>query len=184
MISKRSSSHLYSLFNNKIMPSSKRSQSEVISTILLILITISAIAIISPIVFNLIKNQMKKSQCFDFKDSIKIMNNPTYTCYNNSDKKLRVQIFMGKIHGKINSFFIYVQGDTTKAVEIINNTPLGEVSMYKSSSPVIFPGEEEEITYVIDGINSKPNKIEISIKLNDSQTCGAIDSINNVGICE
>ncbi len=170
-----------------------KSQSELITTILLILLAVSIIVIVSAFLMPFIKNQISKSDCFSVIDKIGIRNNPSYTCYDTSVSKLRVQIYMEDIQNKISSFIIEAGGAETKSVEVINNTAQDStLCMYDKSQPnscapaprkIEFPLKNEERTYVISGLTAKPDVIRAYLKMKTGETCDASDILIEVPDC-
>ncbi|MEN9625911.1 MAG: hypothetical protein RL557_239, partial [archaeon] len=58
-----------------------RAQSEVITTVLLVLLGIVAVIIIISFVIPFIRNQIAGSDCFEVNGKVSISNNYKYTCY-------------------------------------------------------------------------------------------------------
>ena len=59
----------------------KRSQAQVITTVLLILISIAAIAIVSTVIINFVRNRLVFTECFDTLGQVSIDIDSGYTYY-------------------------------------------------------------------------------------------------------
>lgn len=184
LINKKSTSRLHSVILNNILPKCKRSQGEVISTILLILLVISAIAIIAAFAIPFVKNQLSKSDCLEVveEDKVGITEDIQYSCYDSAFEQMRVQIHIGNVADKINGFSIEIGGASTESFEIINQSTNPRISMFDGGS-VELPGKNTEKTYVINGITEKPQTLNIYPKLKNGKTCDSSDSLNVVENC-
>jgi len=80
---------------SKLMPISKRSQSQIITTILLILIGVIAAGIIMSFIIPFIKDKLQGGDCLDVVNKIEISSG--YTCYNTTDdlNYTHVQVHIG-----------------------------------------------------------------------------------------
>ena len=67
-------------------------QSEIITTVLLILLSIVGITIIMSFAIPFVKDQLASGDCLDVVDEIKISSNKAYTCYDAAAGSMRVQI--------------------------------------------------------------------------------------------
>ena len=94
--------HLYKKIKNS---KSKRAQSQIVETLLLILIVVVAVGLVGYFAINFIKKQQESGKCFDVRDQLEIKSHPKYTCYSDGadntiptdDDKVRVQVGVGKI---------------------------------------------------------------------------------------
>jgi flagellin-like protein len=167
----------------------RKSQSEIISTILLILVVVTAGAIISSFVIDYINKNLDDTKCVDYAGKIEIKNNPDYTCYDLANNQLRVQIGFGNFDKALYGFKIRLigQGSDIKSVYIYEGTPDNEtVSVYLSSPKILrVPKNNEDITYVIEGVTRNPDMIKINPiregKKECSEDAGSI--INSIGNC-
>ena len=99
MRQKRNKANSHLTFNQrKQLLKVKRSQAQVITTVLLILIAIAAIAIVSGVVINFVRNRLVFTECFDTTGQLEIDADSEFTFYesNTSDSPsfLRVQYMM------------------------------------------------------------------------------------------
>lgn len=180
----KTNSHLNFSFNKYRLLKSKRSQSEVISTILLILLVIVAITIITAFAIPFVRNQLSKSDCLEVSGKVEIADNLQYTCYNSSNQKMLVQIKIGDIADKINGFSIEIGGASTENFEITNEyvKPSGRVSMYDGGG-VEIPGNNAERTYIISNILEKPQIVKVYSILENGESCDSSDSLTLVENC-
>jgi hypothetical protein len=160
---------------------SKKSQSEVVTTVLLVLLSIVAVGIVISFVYPLVTNQISKSDCVNVLDQIEITNNQQYTCYNSSAKNLSVQIHAGDLQGKSSGFLISVgSGGGSSNYKINNSGIITNVTIRGGSN---IPGKNEERTYVISSINSKPDYVNVYLILNNGNTCDSSSSYNSFVSC-
>jgi len=170
---------------------SKRSQSEVIGTILLVLLTISAAAILIGFIFPLVQKQISKSDCFDFAQKIEIKNSD-FTCYNFSSKNITVQIGIDDIDRKkidmIKALKIIINQEGFSESFEINNSEVstsGRILMYNGTNSLSLPNKTgEQKTYRINNINTKPTSITIYPILSDGKSCSESNNqINEIKDC-
>jgi hypothetical protein len=171
-----------SISNARIKSFNKHAQSEVVSTVLLILLAIIAITIITAFAVPFVKDQLSKSDCLKVTGKIEIKNNPQYTCYNSSKNQMLVQVHIGDVADKIEGFSVEVGGSTTKSYYITNDFHDADVSMFGSAG-VEIPGENQERTYIIANIQELPKIINIYPALKNGKTCDSSDSVNSIVNC-
>jgi len=140
-----------------------KAQSQVISTILLILLSISAAALIMAFAIPFVKNQLSSSDCFDVADKLEITNGQ-YTCYDDTatPKQMLLQVHL-KDTDNIQGFVIELGEASTETYEIKDNNAPPEVTMYNPANPIELPGQNQERTYRIES-PTKPELIRVSIK--------------------
>lgn len=206
MVSKRLNSYFEFGFNFLRLPNSKCSQSQVISTILLILLAITAAGIIATFSINFVRNQLKGTSCIEIVDQIRIENNPRFTCYKNdpdpSLKELKVQVHFSD-NKDIEGFKLEIgtPEGSSKTFEIKNNVNLDpDVKMYNGPNPpynpLILPGKNTEKTYVVkwnsvssanplESTGSENYDIPISVYpiLKGGKPCASGDSASEIPLC-
>ena len=166
----------------KIIKKGDKAQSQIVGTVLLILLVIVAAMIIMGFVIPFINKQLSSTGCLDVVDGIQIKNNLDYTCYDSTVPNLRVQIHMGDIVNLTKGFQLSVEsGGSSDVFEISDNSDT-DVSMYDETE-VEVPGKNEERTYVIDGIDSLPESISVYPILNNGDTCDPY-TLNVINECE
>jgi len=172
------------LLLSNILPSSSRSQSEVVSTVLMILISVIAITIIAVFVVNFVKNKTESSKCFDVLDMVEIENNPTYNCYDNINKVQNVQVHFSQANLSLDGFKIEIGGADTKGITITRTSHSPEATMYENpTGPVELPGDNEERTYKVTGISTKPDILRVYPILKGGKICQSSGSMTNIGLC-
>jgi flagellin-like protein len=183
-MSKRSTRVSNQLSSIKLLPNSKLSQSEVVSTVLLIMITVVAVTVIIAFVIPFVKKQLSGSDCLEVANKLEVVNNIDYTCYDNDVREMHVQIHVGDVGSdKINGFLISVGSASSSAFRIINNTGTTGIKMYNGNDVLEVPGKDEERTYNISGITTKPSKIKITPVLVDGRTCESAGVLNRIEFC-
>lgn len=180
--SKRSNSRFGSIFN-KIIPSPKRSQSQIIATVLLIMIVIASAVILMNFAVPFVKKQLAGSGCFDAIRSVSISDNKKYTCYDTSTKEMRVQAHIGDSNENINGFLIELGGAASKSIKITNDSLYENVRMYDSTynKKLELPGKNEDRTYVIK--SEAVESVKIYPILKEGSSCGVSDSLEKVDVC-
>ena len=173
------------IFINKILW--KRAQSEIISTVLLITISIIAIVIITAFAIPFVQERLSGAKCIDLAGKVIIKNNPDYTCYNDTKKNLTVQVHFGDIEKEaIKGIQIIVnEAGSSSSFEIINGSVSGTNNVYMfSGSDIELPGKNEERTYILININSRPEAISIYPFLENKKTCPDVsESLVNIDNC-
>ena len=180
---------------------SKKSQSQVITTVLLILITISLVVVISSFAISFVKEKLSESDCTDIIGKVEIRNNPQYTCYKlisagddtttpptPPNAELNIQVHIGDIED-LEGFTISVDAQgSSNSYEIKNNTPeTNELNMYTEilnyEDKLLIPGKNSEKTYTISSITEKPETINIYPILKDGKTCNPSDTYKFIANC-
>lgn len=153
-----------------------------IGTVMLIAITIAAVAaawaIISPFVNDSLQKAGDCSKIFE-----QITLEGRYTCYDQDTSTMLVSI--SRKDFDLTSLLVSVSGvdsaTTFTLTEEIQNLP--EVTNYPSSSPgVELPGKEGGKTYCVSGITQTPEQIKIAPKVGNTQ-CEIISATNTIIPC-
>lgn len=154
----------------------KRGLSEVVVTILIILLAIAAISVVWVTVNNIIKNQTSKSSaCFsDFED---IQIDEKYTCVNLTSNKIELMIQRGDI--ELESIQVSISGEEKQVDFYIVNQEIPVTS----SVIIGLLKKNSAKKYSID-LEGFGNIESISIaRINQGQTCSIADTIFNVPEC-
>ena len=159
---------------------SKRSQSQIVGTVLLILITVIAAGLIMAFVIPFIKNKLpdKDQNCLDIVSKVKISSG--YTCYNSVTGVQSVQIHIDDVRDSIKGFTIELGGPSSKAVKALEDDNSGVV-MY-GGEVFELPNNAEERTYNIS-INPIPTYIAVYPVLKNNKLCEASDTVRDVENC-
>ena len=182
--SKRSNSHSESVIRIKIFPDSKCSQSQVIASILMILLAISMVVIVIGIVIPFVRDQLSESDCVKVIGKVNIENNVRYTCYSVSDGgEMRVQIHIGE-NESVGGFSVELGGAASIAYEIKNGVVNNDIKMFGGifGDSLEIPGENEERTYVFNSSNV-PDSISVYPILTGGRLCSSSDELNKIISC-
>ncbi len=156
--------------------------SQVVTTVLLILLSVAAIAIVWGIVNSFVENKLEgASSCLDVLDQIELNND--WTCYNTSSNKTLISINRGD--AEMTSVLVSVSLGTSSTVfRILNESSLVEnVREYLAEYlNISLPSKEGGKTYVLSGINQIPEQIIISVQSGKKQ-CGVSDFVESVYPC-
>lgn len=135
----------------------KKAQSEVITTVLLIMLALVLIAVVFAFVIPFVKNTLQKNQgCYELLGKVSIDNSMGLTCYSTSTKKLNVGIHFGEVGDNAKGVAIEVLLDdgSSKSYKIEQGSTLDGVAMYSASGAgstiLALPGDNEERTYTFD----------------------------------
>tara|TARA_Y100000310_G_scaffold340397_1_gene436032 strand:- start:2315 stop:2809 length:495 start_codon:yes stop_codon:yes gene_type:complete len=155
----------------------KRGQSQIVATVLLILLVIVAIMIVFTIVIPLVKDKLSSGDCLDVAGKIEISTG--YTCFNTD--KMQVQIGLGPINASIEGFVIELGGASTKSYEIKSGEIITDVDMCVSED-IELPEDNEERTYVFSNV-AKPDVVRVYPILTGGRTCDASDVVTEISDC-
>jgi len=169
----------------KITNVSKRSQSQIVTAVLLILIVIILAFIVMNFVVPFVKNNLSGSDCLGVAGSVEIRNNVKYTCFKKSDQGdfTLVQIHIDDVNSSIEGFKVELGGASSKTFEIKRGEDVGEVKMYDGTKTSLeIPGNNEERTYNItrEGL---PDYIKVYPILVGGRTCEVSDTLEKVPFC-
>lgn len=159
----------------------KRGQSQIITTVILILIGITAASLIMSFVIPFIQDKLQSGDCLDVIGHVEISSG--YTCYNSSvtSNYTHVQIHIGEIEDLIDGFAIELGGPSSKTFKITNDTHTS-INMYGGESFEL-PGNNEERTYIIAESRTKPESINVYPILKGGNACPASDSVVDIENC-
>jgi len=161
---------------------SKRSQSEIVSSVLLILLVIVAAMLIFSFVIPFVKGLLRLD-CSDVAGKVEISSG--YTCYDDAKNITLVQVHVLEIRKLIDGVAIELGGASTDNFKITNGTSFpGAVSMCNGNTILeIPPSDNTERTYVINS-TSRPNVIRVyPILKGDSKVCDVSDTVIEIGDC-
>lgn len=166
---------------------SRRSQAQIIVTVLLILIVIAAVAILSNFVINLIRDNLADTGCFDTTGQLTF--NGRYTFFNTTEKVVFVSITRGEASFNISGLVIGVEeGPVSKPYTIIDGKVPGgfekeDIVMYKNRSGNValeLPDPQETLTYEINlaGVFENLNKLHVGGIVGKDKVCAFSDDID------
>lgn len=128
----------------------KSAQSEVITTVLLILISIAAVVLVASFIINMIKQNLQSTDCFQTSAQLSINLDETYTYYDTVANKVHVSISRGEKEFNLTGISISV-GTLGNSEPFIVRPSGGnsEVTMLGGEN-ITLPGLSGARTYVID----------------------------------
>jgi hypothetical protein len=117
----------------------------------------------------------------DIVNQIEIKNNLKYTCYDSASKIMKIQIHIGDRRDKIAGLTLSLLSlGASNNYEINDSTMPSGVSVGSGSN---LPGRNEERTYSVSNINSKPDSIKAYGKTANGMTCDSSEPYNNIPNC-
>jgi flagellin-like protein len=189
------------------MMKSKKGASEVIGTVLLILLAIVVVSMVSVFVLNIVNGEISKSECHKINGKVKIINNPRYTCYTKSTSddlnteaineyvpaKLYVQIHLDDPKDlKIKTIRLKLGGAASSNIDINDNTPGGTNNVFiyndnqEPSTILTFPNFGAEKTYNItnvDALNPESLMVWPILEKNNQDCAIAASTISSISEC-
>lgn len=161
----------------------KKGLSQVVGTVVLILVTLALIGSLWAVINSFINNRMDSAKACQKINTIYL--DSEYTCYNQSGYTV---FSLGVNNGGADGILISADyGGTSKTFTLTNKLKsIANLSYYDPAKGVqlgnvSMPDPESAVTYAIN-IPSKPDSIEVAAKVN-GKLCGVSDSVNNIGIC-
>ena len=166
------------------MEKNKRALSQVVSVVLLILLTIVAIGIIWATINTFVLNKLKSTEsCYGITDKVSLNND--WTCYNASGEEFLFSINVKEIDlDAIVISIVNFEGTSSEVRRINNVSSIVENVTYLggSSSDISIPGKESGKTYVLHNVTSMPNEISIAPIISEKY-CEITDKIETIYVC-
>jgi flagellin-like protein len=159
----------------------KKAQSEVIATVLLILIVLITGGIIMSFVVPFVQRQLEGTGCFDVISKVEISRDDRYTCY--KDGEISVQIHIGDVEKELGGFVIELGGAASRSYEISDGLTIEGVKMFGGEKVLSLPGQNEERTYLLTS-SDIPDSVSVYPKLASGQTCERSDFLSQVNVCK
>ena len=160
----------------------KKAQSQIISTVILILIVLISAGIIIGVVIPMIQRNLKETSCLDYIGKITIVNDPELTCYNSSSQEVYVKVRVGDVLDEIEGFSVVLENSNSKSYDITPINPSGDVIMY-GGGVFGLPDKNTFRTYILQNFGEKPDAIRVHPILKGGKTCEESDSMVGIGIC-
>jgi F420-0:gamma-glutamyl ligase len=146
----------------------KKGQADVIVTVLLILLGIVAVAVVSAFVINLVRNNLRGTECFDTADKLAIKLGD-YTYFDSDSKNASVSIERAETSVNISGLIITLSNGADSKAFTIKAGSVDNVAMYDDSPDIILPKNSEIKTYKITTEIENVNHVKIvPIILTDS----------------
>jgi|SRR3989344_3427167 len=158
-----------------------KSQSEIVTSVLLILLVVVAVMIIFAFVVPFVKDKISSGDCLDVAGKIEISSG--WTCHNGT--VMLVQVHVLNVKELIDGFSIELGGASTDNYKIKNNTYVAGARMCNVASGTnvtLPPNDNTERTYVITS-TTKPDVVRIYPILKGGKACEASDTITEIEDC-
>ncbi|PIN78102.1 hypothetical protein COV15_00375 [Candidatus Woesearchaeota archaeon CG10_big_fil_rev_8_21_14_0_10_34_12] len=136
----------------------KQAVSEIVSTVLLILITIIAISIVSVFLLPMIKDRLNEgASCFDVLDSLEIQS----ACYAGDEVQIGIMVKSDNLAGVA---AVVSSISSSKRIDILNNKTNENIKPYNGNygEILMLPGENEFKTYILKTGFEEFSKIELA----------------------
>ena len=160
----------------------RKGLSTVLATVIIVGLTVAMGAIIWAVVSNLVGSNLEESKaCFGVLDQVKLNND--FTCYNPTTDKLQFSLTVGDIN--INGILVSVafRGSSQSATLTDQLQNIANVKNYPDGSDgVKIPDKNAGLTYLFNGITSKPLSVGIIPIINGEQ-CGSTDTLHEIDDC-
>jgi len=164
------------------MEKNKKGQSQIVSTVLLILLVIATVVIVMGFVIPFVKDKLASGACLDVAGKIEISSG--YTCYDVGDSEMQVQIGIEDIRELIDGFTIELGGASSESFRIENNTQVTDVNMFNGNPILELPPKDNTgRTYVISNIFDEPDFIEVYPILKGGKVCGGTSPVTSIEVC-
>jgi len=162
----------------------KKGISNVVATVLLILLSVIAVVGVGTIVIPLVRDGLTGStECVDYRDYFTFEEEFGYNCYNSSAGgtlyaiSVRGAAVSDEIEGEIKGFkLVFLSSTDSEGVDVENGGSLGIIRMVNSSLPLSVPGSGEVKTYVFQGMGGL-EKAEIAPRLKSGKLCEVSDRV-------
>ena len=159
----------------------KKGLSQVVGTLLMVLLTIAAIGAVWGVIDAFVNDRLEDTAaCYDVYDKVTLNNE--YSCYNVTSDQTYISVEVKDII--IDSLVVAVAyNGLSDPFELTNQSQIiSNVLMYPSlANSVSMPGPSSGKTYVLD-VSGVPEKISIAPKISGNQ-CDASSSISNIPTC-
>lgn len=173
---------------NKIIPLSKRSQSEIMGTVILILIVVSISVILFTFAVPFVKERLAGTNCFDIINQVSF-SDTKYTCFDNkndvnaNNDEINLQVHFGELNESLEGFLIELGGAASRSIEIKEGISFNNIKMYNGNynDPLELPGKNEERTYTL--LQGYPEYVRIYPILKGGKTCDVSDVIDKLPLC-
>lgn len=163
----------------------KKGLSTIVTTVILIAISLLAVALVWAFVNSMIKNQITQSQsCFGNYDKVKF--NRAYTCYyrigSTSNYNYFFSIEIGDV--KVDKVLVLISSSgTTQSYQINNSGTIDGLKMYPSDSDqIVLPNRNAGLTYNATGFTAPMDSIQIAPVISGT-VCEVSDSVSELEPC-
>ena len=165
------------------MKSSKKSQAQVIVTVLLILIVLAAVALVSTFVIRLVRDNLQGTDCFKTIGAVSV--NKEYTDFDSDTTILNLSISRTVEEFNLTGLSVSISaGASATKYELLSGDNIaGELAMYGDSlsnptKPITLPKAQETLTYQINTTLSNVDGIKIAPIINKGKQCDIVDVVS------
>ena len=166
----------------------KRGISPIIATVLILLLTITAVAITARFLIPYIESTLQKgTECIEYRDYFKFEESSQFNCYERSGMRLhgvsvRASPSSPDVIEQISGFdLVFVETGSSKRVSVRDGAVVSDIRMLDSSIQAFeIPQPGEWRTYVYDPAGRTYDSVRVSPALKSGRTCEITDSINLV----
>lgn len=162
----------------------KSGLSEIVATVIIIVLSIAAISIIWSMTSKFITEKTEGTgSCFKVGFAEKVGFNGDYTCYDSANDEVQFSIYIADVD--IQKAVVTISaGGSSKSFEIENiETSIASLYNYPNRSANIkLPAQNAGLTYIATGINEVPEWIKIAPYMEDKQ-CDVTDTIYDLADC-
>ncbi len=164
----------------------KRAVSPVIATILLVLLSITAVSIIASFVLDFINDSLEEADCFGLERAVEIDSAKGYHCLHTDEEKIIITIKRIIESEEIGGMIIAINGETSsESFEIKQGSADDSVSMYGGGDIELpYKGERRTYNITIDDLDGPLSAIVAPIATN-GERCNAVENSDvNIIECE
>ncbi len=160
----------------------KRGLSDVVSNMLIILLTISAVIIVGNIVIPFVNRSLESTSCFEFRDHFKFDDSFGYNCYDDSERYVISVKANGNVTNVEGLSLRFLGGDISDTITIKEGLTLSNLKMFDESigSGLIVPGASySALTYNYSS-NQDYDRVEVYPIIAGDKLCDQSDSMRLV----
>jgi len=166
----------------RILPNSNKGLSAIITTLILIALTISVIAIVWVVVSNLLTDRLDAAEsCINIFNKVEL--NERYTCYNSTSLSFQFSINIGDID--LDEVIVSVSeagSSTSYKITNVAQTILGLGPYPSGLGDVKLPGKNSGMTYISNEFSTIPDSVKITPVIDRNQ-CEVSDSVLEIYSC-
>jgi hypothetical protein len=167
------------------MMKNKKAQSQIITTVILILLSLAAAVILFSFVIPFVKDNLSGGACIEVVGKMEILSSRSYTCYRTSEGNMSIQIHIGEVKDLIDGFIIELDaGPSTKTYKIKEETS-SEIWMRngtKSTNIITLPENNEARTYLLPSAD-QPTQIKLYPILEGGKVCDLTSHLDFIDPC-
>jgi len=160
----------------------KKSQGELITTVLLILVAIAAVWLVSTFIIRTATDYLKPTDCFKTTGQLTINTEDGYTYYDSANKTLYVSITRGETEFNLTGIsIVFGNGPLNSKIKIVEGNSSEDFWMSTNKTmPVAIPTTHLTKTYAINTteLGANVTKVSIAPSITNNVDCKETDSKN------